>query len=226
MAATVQQANALARMSGGKSSGWVAICGAATLPAVVQLMTRHFEIALLALACLVLKVLATRVTRIDDEIPLVGIVEDLKVLGKYFGKNFVDQYHLAVAASLTCPPVSLMEKRTRHNVVVWVLPRNSHCISLGYSVAISLVLVLPLGAVLLEVAWSPTLKANDGIGICPLGSRVVVVAVVVVIVVAVVVVIVIAVVVVVICSCRPTPTVLGQVAKLLAVIACWNIIRL
>ncbi|GJU55106.1 hypothetical protein Tco_1228820 [Tanacetum coccineum] len=78
-----------------------------------------------------------------------------------------------------------------------------------------LVLVLPLGAVLLEVAWSPTLKANDGIGICPLGSWVVVVAVVVVIVVAVVVVIVIA--VVVICSCRPAPTVLGQVAKLLAV---------
>ncbi|GJR41142.1 hypothetical protein Tco_1136469 [Tanacetum coccineum] len=37
------------------------------------------------------------------------------------------------------------------------------------------------GAVLLVVAWSPTLKANDGIGICPLGSRVVVVAVVVVI---------------------------------------------
>ncbi|GJU19181.1 hypothetical protein Tco_1152523 [Tanacetum coccineum] len=94
-------------------------------------------------------------------------------------------------------------------------------ISPGYSIAISLVLVLPLrGQVLLEVAWSPTLKANDGIGICPLGSRVVVVAVVVVIVVAVVVVIVIAVVVVVICSCRPAPTVLGQVAKLSAVIAC------
>ncbi|GKF73850.1 hypothetical protein Tco_0220182, partial [Tanacetum coccineum] len=69
-------------------------------------------------------------------------------------------------------------------------------------------------------------KANDGIGIFPLGSRVVVVAVVVVIVVvvAVVVVIVIAVVVVVIvviCSCKPAPTVLGQVAKLLAVSACW-----
>ncbi|GKG34130.1 hypothetical protein Tco_0436826, partial [Tanacetum coccineum] len=58
---------------------------------------------------------------------------------------------------------------------------------------------------------------NDGIGICPLGSRVVVVAVVVVIVIAVAVVIVIAVVVVVICSCRLAPTVLGQVAKLLAV---------
>ncbi|GJU80224.1 hypothetical protein Tco_1282589 [Tanacetum coccineum] len=70
-----------------------------------------------------------------------------------------------------------------------------------------------------EVAWSPALKANDGIGICPLGSWVVVVTVVVVIVVAVVVVIVIAVVVVVICSCRPAPTVLGQVAKLLAVSA-------
>ncbi|GJS46342.1 hypothetical protein Tco_0596463 [Tanacetum coccineum] len=101
------------------------------------------------------------------------------------------------------------------------MPCNSHCISPGYSVAICLVLVLLLGAVLFEVAWSPTLKANDGIGICPLGSRVVVVAVVVVIVVAVVAVIVIAVVVVVICSCKPAPTVLGQVAKLLAVIACW-----
>ncbi|GKG15503.1 hypothetical protein Tco_0357826, partial [Tanacetum coccineum] len=65
--------------------------------------------------------------------------------------------------------------------------------------------------------------ANDGICICPLGSWVVVVivvAVVVVIVVVVVVVIVIAV-VVVIRSCRPAPTVLGQVAKLLAVSACW-----
>ncbi|GJU87565.1 hypothetical protein Tco_1295111 [Tanacetum coccineum] len=61
-----------------------------------------------------------------------------------------------------------------------------------------------------EVARSPTLKANDGIGICPLGSWVVVVTVVVVIVIAVV---------VVICSCRPAPTVLGQVAKLLAVSA-------
>ncbi|GKF65848.1 hypothetical protein Tco_0192365, partial [Tanacetum coccineum] len=69
-------------------------------------------------------------------------------------------------------------------------------------------------AVLPEVAWSPALKANYGIGICPLGSWVVVVTVVVVIVVAVVVVIVIAV-VVVICSC------LGQVAKLLTVSACW-----
>ncbi|GKF10867.1 hypothetical protein Tco_0048793 [Tanacetum coccineum] len=76
-----------------------------------------------------------------------------------------------------------------------------HCICPGYSVAISLVLVLPLGAVLPEVAWSPALKANDGIGICPLGSWVVVVTVVVVIVVAVVVVIVIAVVVVIVCSC-------------------------
>ncbi|GJY54980.1 hypothetical protein Tco_0446644 [Tanacetum coccineum] len=46
----------------------------------------------------------------------------------------------------------------------------------------------------------------------PLGSWVVVVTVVVVIVVAVV---------VVICSCRPAPTVLGQVAKLLAVSAFW-----
>ncbi|GKC40720.1 hypothetical protein Tco_1053104, partial [Tanacetum coccineum] len=107
--------------------------------------------------------------------------------------------------------------RQPDNVVVWVLPCNSHCISPGYSVAISLVLVLPLGAVVLEVAWSPALKANDGIGICPLGSWVIVVMVVVVIVVAVVVAIVIAVVVVVICSCRPAPTVLGQVAKLLAV---------
>ncbi|GKG21552.1 hypothetical protein Tco_0384147, partial [Tanacetum coccineum] len=49
-----------------------------------------------------------------------------------------------------------------------------------------------------EVAWSPTFKANDGIGICPLGSWVVVVTVVVVIVVAVVVVIVVAVVVVIV----------------------------
>ncbi|GKD18894.1 hypothetical protein Tco_1208052, partial [Tanacetum coccineum] len=79
------------------------------------------------------------------------------------------------------------------------MPCNSHCISPGYTVTISLILVLPLGAVLPEVAWSPTLKANDGIGICPLGSWVVVV----------------------ICSCRPAPTVLGQVAKLLAVSACW-----
>ncbi|GKF93121.1 hypothetical protein Tco_0279840, partial [Tanacetum coccineum] len=63
-----------------------------------------------------------------------------------------------------------------------------------------------------EVAWSPALKENDGIGICPLGSWVVFVTVVVVIVVAVV---------VVICSCRPAPTVLGQVAKLLAVSAFW-----
>ncbi|GJT82240.1 hypothetical protein Tco_1056582, partial [Tanacetum coccineum] len=53
----------------------------------------------------------------------------------------------------------------------------------GYSVAISLVLALPLGAVLPKVAWSPTLKANDGIGICPLGSLVVVVTVVVAVVV-------------------------------------------
>ncbi|GKG58636.1 hypothetical protein Tco_0594406, partial [Tanacetum coccineum] len=67
-----------------------------------------------------------------------------------------------------------------------------------------MILVLPLGAVLPEVARSPTLKANDGICICPLGSRVVVVTVVVV-----------TVVVVVICNCRPAPTVLGQVAKLL-----------
>ncbi|GKG41495.1 hypothetical protein Tco_0473246, partial [Tanacetum coccineum] len=70
-----------------------------------------------------------------------------------------------------------------------------------------------------EVAWSPALKANDGISICPSGSWVVVVTVVAVIVVAVVVVIVI--VVAVVCSCRPAPTVLGQVAKLLAVSACW-----
>ncbi|GJY20682.1 hypothetical protein Tco_0393248 [Tanacetum coccineum] len=49
-------------------------------------------------------------------------------------------------------------------VVVWVLPLQTPlALSLGYSVTISLVLVLPLGAVLLEVAWSPTLKANDGI---------------------------------------------------------------
>ncbi|GJZ08716.1 hypothetical protein Tco_0542999 [Tanacetum coccineum] len=82
------------------------------------------------------------------------------------------------------------------------MPCNSHCISPGYTITISLILVLPLGAVLPEVAWSPTLKANDGIGICPLGSRVVVVIVIAV--------------VVVICSCRPAPTVLGQVAKLLA----------
>ncbi|GJX67318.1 hypothetical protein Tco_0303045 [Tanacetum coccineum] len=105
----------------------------------------------------------------------------------------------------------------RRNVPVTTLCRvfacNYYCISPGYSVAISLVLVLPLGAVVPEVAWSPTLKANDGICICPLGSRVVVVTVVVVIV--------IAVVVVVICSCRPAPTVLGQVAKLLAVSAFW-----
>ncbi|GJX65493.1 hypothetical protein Tco_0299836 [Tanacetum coccineum] len=72
------------------------------------------------------------------------------------------------------------------------LPGDSHCISPGYTHYISLILVLPLGAVLLEVAWSPALKANDGIGIFPLGSWVVVVTVVVVIVVAVVVVIVIA----------------------------------
>ncbi|GJT96262.1 hypothetical protein Tco_1091780 [Tanacetum coccineum] len=66
------------------------------------------------------------------------------------------------------------KRNPSQTVVVWVLPCNSHCISFGYTVTISLILVLPLGAVLLEVAWSPTLKANDGIGIC-LGSRVVVV---------------------------------------------------
>ncbi|GKF74685.1 hypothetical protein Tco_0221017, partial [Tanacetum coccineum] len=64
------------------------------------------------------------------------------------------------------------------------------------------------------MAWSPALKANDGISICPLGSWVVVV-----IVVAVAVVVVIA--VVVVCSRRPAPTVLGQVAKLPAVSAFW-----
>ncbi|GKF63485.1 hypothetical protein Tco_0186933, partial [Tanacetum coccineum] len=90
------------------------------------------------------------------------------------------------------------------------MPCNSYCISPGYSVTISLVLVLPLGAVFLEVAWSPTLKANDGIGICPLGSWVVVVVVIVVIVVAVVVVLVIAIVVVVVCSCRPSPTIFDK----------------
>ncbi|GJS82557.1 hypothetical protein Tco_0749098 [Tanacetum coccineum] len=62
-----------------------------------------------------------------------------------------------------------------------------------------------------EVAWSPTLKANNGICICPLGSRVVVVTVVVIIVIA----------VVVVCSRRPAPTVLGQVAKFPAVSAFW-----
>ncbi|GKD51077.1 hypothetical protein Tco_1280053 [Tanacetum coccineum] len=106
------------------------------------------------------------------------------------------------------------------------MPCNSHCISPGYTVTISLILVLPLGAVAPVVAWSPTLKANDGIGICPLGSLVVVVivvAVVVVIVVAVVVavVVVIVIAVVVVCSRRPAPTVLGQVARLLAVSAWW-----
>ncbi|GKG55392.1 hypothetical protein Tco_0572032, partial [Tanacetum coccineum] len=69
-----------------------------------------------------------------------------------------------------------------------------------------MILGLPLGAVALEVAWSPTLKANDGICIFPLGSRVVVVIVIAV---------------VVVYSCRPAPTVLGQVAKLLGVSAFW-----
>ncbi|GJS38158.1 hypothetical protein Tco_0563201 [Tanacetum coccineum] len=112
----------------------------------------------------------------------------------------------------------LFRRNVPVTIVVWVLPCNSHCISPGYTVTISLILVLPLGAVLPEVAWSPALKANDGIGICPLGLGcccygccVIVVAVVVVIVIA----------VVVVCSCRPAPTVLGQVAKLLAVSACW-----
>ncbi|GKF84526.1 hypothetical protein Tco_0249424, partial [Tanacetum coccineum] len=62
-----------------------------------------------------------------------------------------------------------------------------------------------------EVAWSPTLKANNGICICPLGSWVVVVTVVVIIVIA----------VVFVCSRRPAPTVLGQVTKFLAVSAFW-----
>ncbi|GJV16729.1 hypothetical protein Tco_1362052 [Tanacetum coccineum] len=70
--------------------------------------------------------------------------------------------------------------------------------------------LLNAAPVLLEVARGPTLKASDGVGICPLGSLVIVVAVVVVIVVvAVVVVIVVTVVVVVICSCMPAPTVPG-----------------
>ncbi|GKG28919.1 hypothetical protein Tco_0416284, partial [Tanacetum coccineum] len=77
------------------------------------------------------------------------------------------------------------------------MPCNSHCISPGYTATISLILVLPLGVVLPEVAWSPALKANDGIGICP--WVVVVIAV------------------VVVCSRRPTPTVPGQVTKFPAV---------
>ncbi|GJS42926.1 hypothetical protein Tco_0567969 [Tanacetum coccineum] len=59
------------------------------------------------------------------------------------------------------------------------------------------------GQIVSEVAWSPTLEANDGICICSLGSWVVVVTV------------------VVVCSRRPAPTVLGQVAKLPAVSAFW-----
>ncbi|GKC97638.1 hypothetical protein Tco_1167913 [Tanacetum coccineum] len=85
---------------------------------------------------------------------------------------------------------------------------------------------------LLEVARGPTLKASDGVGICPLGSLVIVVAVVVVIVVVavvvvivvtvvVVVVIVVTVVVFIVCSCRLAPTVPSQVANLLAVTARW-----
>ncbi|GJW70510.1 hypothetical protein Tco_0127427 [Tanacetum coccineum] len=62
-----------------------------------------------------------------------------------------------------------------------------------------------------EVARSPTLKANDGIGICPLGSWVVVVTVVVVIV--------IAVVVVVICSCSAHLNIPWPVGQALAVSA-------
>ncbi|GJX10814.1 hypothetical protein Tco_0200673 [Tanacetum coccineum] len=101
---------------------------------------------------------------------------------------------------------------------------------MGYTITISLILSSSTEVAQSFLKWLgvPHVKANDGIGICPLGSRVVVVAVVVVIVVAVVVVIVVAVVVViviavvvVICSCRPTPTVLSQVAKLLEVSACW-----
>ncbi|GJR14357.1 hypothetical protein Tco_0797009 [Tanacetum coccineum] len=67
-------------------------------------------------------------------------------------------------------------------------------------------------------------QANNGNVVCSPWLSVVVGSGFVVIVVAVVVVIVIAVVVVVIvviCSCRPAPTVLVQVAKLLAVSACW-----
>ncbi|GJY42845.1 hypothetical protein Tco_0431058 [Tanacetum coccineum] len=66
--------------------------------------------------------------------------------------------------------------------------RQLHALSPGTFATISLILGLPLGAVAPEVAWSPTLEANNGICICPLGSWVVVVTVVVVIVVAVVVV--------------------------------------
>ncbi|GJV81174.1 hypothetical protein Tco_1517044 [Tanacetum coccineum] len=66
------------------------------------------------------------------------------------------------------------------------------------------------GAVVSEVAWSPTLEANDGICICPLGSWVVCVLRFVVV---------IGIAVVVVCSRRPAPTVLGQVAKFPAVMA-------
>ncbi|GKG61584.1 hypothetical protein Tco_0621293, partial [Tanacetum coccineum] len=51
----------------------------------------------------------------------------------------------------------------------------------------------------------------NAIGICPLGSLVVVVVVIVVV----------AVVVVIVSSCRPAPTILGQMANLLGVIAPW-----
>ncbi|GJR54803.1 hypothetical protein Tco_1405324 [Tanacetum coccineum] len=79
---------------------------------------------------------------------------------------------------------------------------------------------LTLGAVIPVVAWRPRTQCKRWHWYLPLGSWVVVVTGCwLVIVVAVVIVIVIA--VVVVCSCRSAPTVLGQVAKLLAVSACW-----
>ncbi|GJR71099.1 hypothetical protein Tco_0083464 [Tanacetum coccineum] len=156
---------------------------------------------------------------------------DLEVLGKYFGIILTIGTSLQLLSSLDLSLVSLIVICDKNDVDILVAVTSVDLLS-GFCPATPLHkpwlqrchfpgFVLPLEAVLLESGCGAQTQANDGIGICPLGSWVVVVTVVVVIVVAVVVVIVIAVVVVVICSCRPAPTVLGQVAKLLAVSACW-----
>ncbi|GJV03850.1 hypothetical protein Tco_1337419 [Tanacetum coccineum] len=106
--------------------------------------------------------------------------------------------------------IGCLEKRTLHNIdclgIYPALPLLSLCYNRN---SIPVYSYLPLGAVHPEVALGPALKANDGIGICPLGSWVVVVLVVGYCCGAVF---------VVICRvCRPAPTESLAGAKLLAV---------
>ncbi|GJS46348.1 hypothetical protein Tco_0596469 [Tanacetum coccineum] len=75
--------------------------------------------------------------------------------GKIFDDRIKFKWKQTVVIGETYPVTTLVSG--------FCSPTTSHCISPGYSVAICLVLVLLLGAVLFEVAWSPTLKANDGI---------------------------------------------------------------